>query len=196
MAETNATTNLAAQVAQATDIRDIAAPVEIPNYWPWLLGFLALAVIAALALWLWRRAQQQQPAQPTVPPVPPHLLAHQGLEEALTLIQQPKLFVIAVSDTLRTYLEGAFELRAPEQTTEEFLIELRSSSLLNDPQKNRLETFLESCDLVKFARYEPRESELRELHEAALALVNETEPTTDVPDDPSGNEAESGDTES
>ena len=36
--------------------------------------------------------------------------------------------------------------------------------------------FLESCDLVKFAKYEPGEPELRELHSSALRLVEETEP--------------------
>jgi hypothetical protein len=36
--------------------------------------------------------------------------------------------------------------------------------------------FLERCDLVKFAQYEPGEPELRELHASALRLVEETEP--------------------
>lgn len=36
--------------------------------------------------------------------------------------------------------------------------------------------FLTRCDLVKFARYEPREPELRELYDAAVRLVEETEP--------------------
>jgi hypothetical protein len=35
---------------------------------------------------------------------------------------------------------------------------------------------LESCDLVKFARYEPGETELRALHESAVRLIDETEP--------------------
>jgi hypothetical protein len=35
---------------------------------------------------------------------------------------------------------------------------------------------LESCDLVKFAKYEPGESELQELHHSAVKLVEETEP--------------------
>jgi hypothetical protein len=30
--------------------------------------------------------------------------------------------------------------------------------------------------LIKFARYEPTETELRALHAAALRLINETEP--------------------
>jgi hypothetical protein len=41
---------------------------------------------------------------------------------------------------------------------------------------------LESCDLVKFAKYEPGENELRELHSSAVRLVEETEPQSQNPD--------------
>jgi hypothetical protein len=94
----------------------------------------------------------------------------------LGLIGQPKEFCIAVSDTLRWYLEECFNFHAPERTTEEFLHELRSSELLTRDQKESLSEFLNRCDLVKFARYEPREPELHDLHDSALRLVQETEP--------------------
>ena len=96
--------------------------------------------------------------------------------EALALISQPKPFVIAVSDTARTYLEERFQFHAPERTTEEFLRELAGTKLLLPEQKESLGDFLASCDLVKFAKYEPGENELRELHGSALRLVEETEP--------------------
>ena len=111
-----------------------------------------------------------------IPPVPAHVRARQKLEEALALIAQPKPFVIAVSDAARTYLEERFHFRAPERTTEEFLRELAGTDLLAGEQKESLGGFLESCDLVKFAKYEPAETELRGLHESALKLVEETEP--------------------
>ena len=84
--------------------------------------------------------------------------------------------MVAVSDTARTYLEERFEFRAPERTTEEFLRELGGTKLLLPEQKDSLGNFLASCDLVKFAKYEPGENELRELHGAAVKLVEETEP--------------------
>ena len=37
--------------------------------------------------------------------------------------------------------------------------------------------FLTACDLVKFARFQPGQSQLMSLHGSALQLVNETEPT-------------------
>jgi len=58
------------------------------------------------------------------------------------------------------------------------LHELQATDLLSPEQTESLGRFLESCDLVKFARYEPGEPELRELHGSAVRLVEETEPKT------------------
>ena len=85
-------------------------------------------------------------------------------------------FCFLVSDIVRFYLEERFDFRAPERTTEEFLRELGETNLLLPEQKESLGNFLESCDLVKFAKYEPGENELRELHNSAVKLVEETEP--------------------
>jgi hypothetical protein len=125
----------------------------------------------------WRHfLKQVTRATPGPPPVPAHLRAKQKLAEALALISQPKPFCILVSDTARAYLEERFSFRAPERTTEEFLRELGGTKLLLPEQKDSLGNFLASCDLVKFAKYEPGENELLGLHSSALRLVEETEP--------------------
>jgi hypothetical protein len=170
---TNATAPIA---AAADDIRDIKPPIEISDGLAWLWWVLAaLATIVVLFL-IWRWWQKRRAQIVFVPPVPAHVRAKQKLDEALALIAQPKPFVIAVSDTARAYLEERFNFRAPERTTEEFLRELSGTDLLAKPQKESLGGFLQSCDLVKFAKYEPGEKELRELHGAALNLVEETKP--------------------
>ena len=162
-------------LAAAGDIRDIKPPIEIPTGWEWLWLPAMLVTLAALfLLWHWWQKRRAQVA--LVPPVPAHVRAKQKLEEALALISQPKPFVIAVSDATRTYLEERFQFRAPERTTEEFLRELGGTDLLAGDQKESLGGFLESCDLVKFAKYEPGENELRELHSSAVRLVEETIP--------------------
>jgi hypothetical protein len=171
---TNATTQAAAPVAN--DIHDIKPPIEISTGWewlPWVLAAMAIVVIAAV-IWRWWQKRRSQVA--FVPPVPAHVRAKQKLDEALALIAEPKPFVIAVSDTARAYLEERFNFRAPERTTEEFLRELTVTDLLATEQKESLGNFLESCDLVKFAKYEPGENELRGLHGSAVKLVEETEP--------------------
>ncbi len=165
------------KLTAATDgLRDIKPPVGIPNPWFWILLILGvLAVVAAIVLLVFFLLRKRRLIPPP-PIVPPHIRAKQKLQEALSLIGNPLPFCVLVSDTIRGYLEEQFSFHAPERTTEEFLHELQSTDLLNTDQKSSLGNFLESCDLVKFAKYEPRESELRELHSAAIRLVEETEP--------------------
>lgn len=159
------------------ELRAIKPPVDIPlGPWPWIVGALALSLVGLL-VWLWLRRQRRvRPAAPEVV-VPPHVRAKQKLEQALGLISDPRLFCIAVSDATRVYLEERFELRAPDRTTEEFLLELQRTNHLFPDQKTTLGQFLEQCDLVKFARSEPTENELRALHRIADRLVDETLPT-------------------
>jgi hypothetical protein len=171
-------TNTPAQSAAAVadDIRDIKPPIEISDGWAWLWQTLILLALALAAFLLWRWWKHRKSNIVLPPPVPAHVRAKQKLDEALALIAQPKPFVIAVSDTARTYLEERFQFRAPDRTTEEFLRELGGTKLLLPEQKESLGDFLASCDLVKFAKYEPGENELRELHSSAVRLVEETEP--------------------
>lgn len=157
-------------------LRDIKPPVEIPSGWAWALWIIAAIVLAALAYLAWRYWQRRKAEAPPAPAIPAHVRAKQKLAEALSLIHQPKEFCVLVSDTIRWYLEERFDFRAPERTTEEFLYELRGTNLLTPDQKESLGEFLNRCDLVKFAQYEPGEPELRDLHAAAIRLVEETEP--------------------
>jgi len=157
------------------NLRDIKPPLEIPSGWAWLwfaLGALALVVAAYLFWRYWRKRRTKVAA---VPVIPPHVRAKQRLQKALSLIDQPREFCILVSDTIRWYLEERFDFHAPERTTEEFLYELQSTNLLTREQKESLAEFLKRCDLVKFAKYEPGEPELRDLHDSAFRLVEETQ---------------------
>ena len=174
----HAQTNLLSAATDATNaLRDIKPPLAIASPWEpllWVLAILLLFLlivggIVAFLLWKFRR-------RPAPPMIPAHVRARQQLEAALAWLHQPKPFVIAISDTLRSYLEERFNFRAPDRTTEEFLLDLQRTSLLDHSQKDSLGDFLQRCDLVKFARYEPTETELRQLHAAALQLVLDTEP--------------------
>lgn len=173
------TTNIPASIPQAPvaqSIRDIKPPVSIPNIWEWVWWGIGALVVLAVVYAAWGYWQKRRSQIPVEPRIPAHVRAKQKLGEALALIAQPKPFCILVSDTVRFYLEEQFDFRAPERTTEEFLRELGATNLLLPEQKESLGGFLESCDLVKFAKYEPGENELRELHGAAMRLVEETEP--------------------
>ena len=179
-APTNAVPSVS--LTDTNNLRDIKPPLEIPNAWLWVLWGLAALTLAALLYLGWRRWQKQRAQAAAIPAIPPHVRAKQKLQEALSLLGQPREFCILVSDTIRWYLEERFDFRAPERTTEEFLYELQGTELLTRDQKESLGEFLKRCDLVKFAKYEPREPELRDLHDSALRLVEETEPPAESPD--------------
>jgi hypothetical protein len=167
--------------AAGLDIRGLKAPVEIPDPWLWLWWTLGALALVVLLFTLWKRRQNQlQQARPEIL-IPPHERARQKLAEALGWLHQPRPFCILVSDTIRLYLEERFRFHAPERTTEEFLYELQASDLLTPDQKQSLGDFLGRCDLVKFARYEPGEPELKDLYDAACRLVDETGPALAAP---------------
>ena len=163
------------------DIRGLKDMVEIPtgNEWIWwLLVAVAVLVVTGIVVWFIRRhlVKSSTELAPSPPP-PPHVVAWERLQRALDLIHEAEWFCIEVSHIIRVYLEERFSLHAPDRTTEEFLLELQSSRHLAGEHKQLLANFLSECDMVKFARAEPPEQELRSLHESASRLVGETQPS-------------------
>ncbi|MBI4323762.1 MAG: hypothetical protein HY674_00700 [Chloroflexi bacterium] len=166
------------------DIRPVKAPVAIPTGWAWLWWTLGALVLGAVLYRLWRYWQKKRhrPAPEII--IPPHRRARERLRGALALLDQPEPFCVLVSDVIRQYLEERFELHAPDRTTEEFLGELQFNPVLSPTQKLSLGDFLGRCDLVKFARYDPAQEELKALYDAAMRLVDETEPKPALPPPP------------
>lgn len=172
----------AATLATTNDIRPIKPPVAVPDPWGWVLWLIGILLVLGLIVTAIILLVARRNNRAFVPPRPPHVRARERIEAALLLLSDPRAFAIAVSDAVRLYLEERFQLRAPERTTEEFLRDLQSTRELTEGQKRSLGEFLEQCDLVKFARVEPPETVLRELAEAALRLVHETQHVPEAPD--------------
>lgn len=85
-----------------------------------------------------------------------------------------KEFYFQLNAILRRYIEGKFFLRAPEQTTEEFLKDLSTSNVIDDEFKYLLREFLIHCDLVKFARHKPGEAEIAKSIESSRNFIRIT----------------------
>ena len=178
--DSGAATNAAA-TQEIPDIRGLKDVMDIPtgNEWVlWLFVAAAALVLIGVAAWFVRRrlASRREELAP-LPPPPPHVVAWERLQRALGLIHEAEQFCTEVSQIIRVYLEERFKLHAPDRTTEEFLFELQSSQRLVCEHKQLLADFLGECDMVKFAKVEPPEQELRNLHEAASRLVGETQPS-------------------
>ena len=165
-----------AEIEIGDDILGINGPVDIPSGWEWLWWTLGILLFALLAYWLTKKllSRIKIVRTPTVPRIPPHTIARRKLSEAMKWIGDPYRFCTVVSDALREYIEGQFDLHAPERTTDEFLDELRNDESLSQPQKDLVAGFLNACDLVKFAKESPAQERLEQLHRSALNLVEET----------------------
>lgn len=152
-------------------------PVDIPDPWRpvWIGGLVA--VVAGLAAWAWWRWQRRPVTVPVVEPPDPVAVARARIDAARSHLEDPRMYVAAVSDAVRRYLEDRFGLRAPEQTTEEFLEGLNRRPLLDVRHQGLLSGFLEQCDLVKFAGWRPGSAELGGLEAAAIRFVDETAPS-------------------
>lgn len=81
---------------------------------------------------------------------------------------------VELSAIVRQYLEGRYQVRAPELTTEEFLQEARRAAGLSAEHRDLLTAFLERCDRVKFAGYRPDADESLATLKAARAFVEDT----------------------
>ncbi len=83
-------------------------------------------------------------------------------------------FYFLLSAILRGYIERRFSLRAPEQTTGEFLEIIQDYALFTPDQKRLLREFLQACDMVKFALHEPPEVEIAVAFATAREFIDQT----------------------
>lgn len=162
------------------EIEDIEGPVSAERNVPLLIGIGggALAVLALIGFLVVRGVRSGAMA-PKKKPKPSWQQAEEELDALLAedLIGQERVeeFYNRITDILRRYVEQRFEIRAPEQTTEEFLDEARRSEDLAEHRES-LETFLTHADLVKFARYNPQQSEIDNAVTACRTFIDQTKP--------------------
>jgi hypothetical protein len=154
----------------AEELHDIAPPVDYSLLPPWLVfcgALVALALVALLGWWLWRRWQRPKP-QPSP--------CERALEELGRIGREietlpPYQFSIRVSDILRRYVTDQYQLPVTRQTSVEFLAALAKASPFSEDEKSLLEDFLNRCDLIKFARYDATTEDSRLLLEEATRFV-------------------------
>lgn len=145
----------------------------------WLGAILAVLVIGAVASWYTlrgvRRARDRRA----------RISAYEAAVRRLSELEQRgapgadagdaiDAWFVELSAIVRQYLEGRYQVRAPELTTEEFLQEARRAAGLSSEHRDLLTAFLERCDRVKFAGYRPDAEESLATLKAARAFVEDT----------------------
>lgn len=154
-------------------IHDITGLLWFFPYPIWMLvvAVLVLLGLAGLIVWLIRRSW---PARPLTPK-----------ERALQTIEElrregadadPYAFGCRVSDALRTYIRDQHGLDAVTRTSIEFLESLRNNPVFTENEKAALAEFLESVDLLKYARQAAAAEEVQALLELADRLVQGEKP--------------------
>jgi hypothetical protein len=145
--------------------------------WQWIA--LACAVVAlAVVAWLLLRRKRvvREPERIKTP----WEVARERLKllEARHLPQQAKFdaYYVDLSSILRYYIEGRFQLHAPERTTPEFLAETAGQNYFSPDQEVFLSRFLRLCDRVKFARFRPDLEETARSFEEVARFVEDTVP--------------------
>lgn len=97
-------------------------------------------------------------------------LARRGAPEA----DEVDSWFVALSSIVRDYLESRYDIRAPELTTEEFLLVATARPELAEDHRTGLIEFLDRCDRVKFAGYRPDADESLATLAAARRFVEDT----------------------
>lgn len=168
-----------AKAGAPTDIRDVKPPLEPPFYWrPYQVGGAIAAVALAAALLVYWLARRRERVRAATPPRPAHEIALEELERLrgrrLTEHGLFKEYYSALSGIVRAYLERRFSVRAPEMTTEEFLLTSARGGRLHGVHRALLGEFLGESDLVKFARHVPTLADSERAFTAARRFVDET----------------------
>ncbi len=87
---------------------------------------------------------------------------------------------VELSGIVRRYLEDRYDIAAPERTTEEFLTEAAKAAELTSEHRALLSAFLDRCDRVKFAGYQPDSAESLATLKAARGFVEDSRLRTEV----------------
>lgn len=158
------------------EIRDIAGPAEIPADYTKAAVIAAIAAAAAAGLFLLWRRRRVRPLEARR--ISAHETAYEALEMLLArgLVEEKRYreFTAEVADILRRYIEDRFGLRAPERTTEEFLMEAGAGLDVEEDRKKILADFLIHCDLVKFAALEPSADDVKRTFSTAKDFIDAT----------------------
>jgi hypothetical protein len=154
------------------DIKDIRPPFFYPDYTQWAI-LVGAVLIALVLLWYWLSTRPARQARTAFD----QTLDKLAKARALLNEANPMPYAVLVSETIRQYLGRRFQSPSTRRTTEEFLrLMEKDHTTPLAAHRDLLREFLQSCDLVKFARYQPTLGELEKVHERAVDFVTATRP--------------------
>jgi hypothetical protein len=173
--EVNVTSELGNEAPSLANLEPMVPPRAVPQRWAigWLVAALLVLAVGIFVVILLRRRKRR--------PIEPRRRTPEEIaQEALALLLAENLparglvkeFYLRLTGIVRQYVEDTTGLRAPEQTTEEFLRDMRSRAVFPLERSARLAEFLEAADLIKYAGQQPNEGQIDDAIARAHEFVN------------------------
>lgn len=156
-------------------------PITLAEVLPYILAFLLLAVgIFFLIRFIRNLRNKRRGIVRKKPSEPAHIVALRELDKlkADKLWQNNKVkgYYTRLTDIIRSYLEGRFDVHAMEHTSDEILEELKQSGFNDNRLFKKLKDTLIMSDLVKFAKLKPLPQDNETCILDAYIFINETKP--------------------
>jgi hypothetical protein len=173
--EVNVTSELGSDAPSLANLEPMVPPQPVPRAWSMLwLAFSGLAVLLGLLVVVVVRRRKRRETAPR------RQTAEEIAHAALALLLAENLpgrgffkeFYLRLTGIVRQYVEDTTGIRAPEQTTEEFLRDMRSRAAFPPERSVRLAEFLEAADLVKYAGQQPEAAQVEQAIARAHEFVN------------------------
>ena len=152
-------------------------PNWVIDYWGLILIiFVIILGIIAVIYILKSKGKSILPRKKVIPPYELAMIKLTKLKE-LRLCEngQEKEFYTQLTDILREYLTGRFNINAMEMTTTQIINSLKSNKE-SQVTNNNMELILEMADFVKFAKVRPLPDDNTKVYQAAIQFVTDTKP--------------------
>ncbi len=140
------------------DVIDVQAQKKKKEDWYWYL--VASVVLVAAIIYLLVR-KKKKPTVSKAPPVDPFTEAKRELEKLRRENLSAKLFYTRLVDIFRLYVLRRKEIASLQKTTDDLVVQLRTLKLPEN-DFNKLAQVLRMSDFVKFAKYEPGDTDRQE----------------------------------
>ncbi|WP_207683271.1 DUF4381 family protein [Desulfonema magnum] len=161
---------------QMTDIHDIRPP-EIIGVDLTILYLVLLTLFVAglvVAAYLYFKKRRKKIKEKEIVKLSPDEAALALLDELMDMENSDgKEFYFQLSAILRNYIQGRYNINAPEMTTEEFLPKIEELGLQKELQKS-LRELLRSIDPVKFAGSLAVQNKMKDDLKFVINFVNQT----------------------
>jgi len=173
----------------AKDYNDIKEIIEIEaekkQDWTWYYVGGGALLLALLIYLLTRKKKKKAIEEATAAQAPdPFRDAMENLEQ-LRQADYPgkgdiKKYYTQLTEIFRTYVEKRKGIHSLQQTTDDLVMQLRSVDL-NKEQYNQLSQVLRLSDFVKFAKYEPTDTDNKNVFDTIKKSIEEIERAMPAP---------------